>query len=584
MMMTIAMPSYTANFVNNTPRRGINAFHTHATNRNTSHQHTEVTQHPTTEVKPPTPLTSNNKQAGLVTSPATIAGLMLTEGVLLAGAGVWWMHNHTPPPHAIETPITTATNATNAVVQYVERTAIDYLPHLNITPFERTLADIMNVQLSMGYHVRATEGPSFMAANNTLAIKRALRHYDNVFLPDTHGNAMKAVMDAFVTEALETTPENLGKLSQIYQSATKLLNDNKGKVKTEAVAKALLNLQTEFSVALQRCTRGSRFTEANKFFIQGGDTLTDVAMTDSFALAYSNWMHELGGSHYISLNSNHDMTALYDLVKQVNPNAGLDATLKGSPKKKSFERAFNVMELANNNNTTELVAQYKQHLSNLDLIRVCNKTQPGHDGRIPDTIAYFTHASGSRKIFEEILTHLRNSGDQTRYQQALQAIAPTNETIFTDAHKFEQAATVVNQWHRETIADALRSVDDTTLQISSKTNASLKLIDAFTKEYEELDNPQALAAVFNQETGYSDQAMPLLNPKEVKRCVYNFHGHQSLQGDDRYDNRHQADDVRVLMDSGNENPNHAKTQYKRDGLNNYNSGEYNLTQAGIGAF
>ena len=296
-------------------------------------------------------------------------------------------------------------------------------------------------------------------------------------------------------------------------------------------------------------------------FIQGGDTIADTSLDDMFSLLYSNRMRELGGTHYVSLNSNHDMTALFELILRKNRAANLAETLKSSNKRQSFNTAF---ELIADADTEQLIQLYVDHLKALDLIHVAVK-QAGKKAEV----AIFTHAGGDRSHFEAILTEIKENPAYQPYADQLTAIAETNETLLGSIKNVEKTATVVNQWHRAVMNTALQSVDSTT-PISEDTNKALALIFKFVDEYTPTGED---AEHFN----------PLINPATVQAPVFSFHGHDNKGNEDNQFNK-VAGDMKIRLFVG-ETDRDKKYKYTRHGLNNNAHGEdSNVTRAPIGAF
>lgn len=454
---------------------------------------------------------------------------------------------------------------TQTIIQQVEKQTHQWLAHLNITPLENMLDPIANIQLLTAYHIVSKDGSSFTAANNAISVKRALSNFSHVFAPDTHGNTLKALLDAVVGGAIEMPPETLDNLSKLYKEFSNLLTTNSLTKEEKIVQKK--ELVTQFQTLLQQCTKGERFKAADlkpSVFIQGGDTIADAFLSDRLSLLYSKRMRELGGTQYVSLNSNHDMTALFELIRQENPNANLAEALKSSKKRQSFKSAFGLMSDTDTVGKQALIDLYADHLKALDLIHIAVK-QTGKKAEV----AIFTHAGGDRFHFEAILTEIKKNPAYQPYADQLTAIAETNETLLGSIENVEKTATVVNQWHRAVMNTALQSIDGTT-PVSENTNKALGLIFKFVDEY----------APTGEDTEYFS---PLINPAEVKAPIYSFHGHDNKGNEDNQFNK-VTGDMEVLFFE-EETDGDKKYKYTRHGLNNNAHGEdSNVTRAPIGAF
>jgi hypothetical protein len=503
---------------------------------------------PPATLRPPTQ-PNNWLGLGLNLTAATVASIALWKS----------LQNNTSP--IIEKTI----DNTRTIVQQVEKQTEQWLAHLNITPLEKMLDPIANIQLSTAYHIVGKEGSSFTAANNAISVKRALSNFSHVFAPDTHGNTLKALLDAVVGGAIEMSPKTLDNLSKVYQELSQVLTTNEFSNEEKIVKKQAL--LTQFKTLLQECTKGERFKPTSikpNVFIQGGDTIADASLDDMFSLLYSNRMRELGGTQYVSLNSNHDMTALFELIRQENPNANLADTLISSKKRQSFDTAFKLIANTDTTGKQRLIQLYADHLKALDLIHVAVK-QAGKKAEV----AIFTHAGGDRSHFEAILTEIKENPAYQPYADQLTAIAETNETLLGRIENVEKTATVVNQWHRAVMNTALQSVDGTT-PISENTNRALALIFKFVDEY----------APTGEDT---EDFTPLVNPATVQAPVFSVHGHNNGgNGDNQYNKV--AGDIKIRFFEG-ETDGDKKYKYTRHGLNNNAHGEdSNVTRAPIGAF
>jgi hypothetical protein len=338
MMTTVAVPVYTPTPMAYAPRRmngHLQSPHSHLVAAvPTEHRHTAP---PTTVErsyqKTPLPQSSILRPPAQPNNWLGLLGLGLNLTAATVASIALWKSLQEKTPQITEKVI----DNTQTIIQQVEKQTQQWLAHLNITPLEKMLDPIANIQLSTAYHIVGKEGSSFTAANNAISVKRALSNFSHVFAPDTHGNTLKALLDAVVGGAIEMPPETLDNLSKVYQEFSQVLTTNEFGKEQKIVKKQ--ELVTQFRTLLQQCTKGERFKPTSmepSVFIQGGDTIADATLDDIFNLLYSKRMRELGGTQYVSLNSNHDMTALFELIRQENPNANLANTLKSSKKTPVF--------------------------------------------------------------------------------------------------------------------------------------------------------------------------------------------------------------------------------------------------------